>query len=349
MPIVFPNQHAAPHARSVRRLLIGVLALLAGASLASADTSDFRGVNWAVLGDNFVEGPLVLYGLDESDDYDTVRAKADAVYAGFEDNVASNTVRLPVNTHTVGSAWWDAYSGVIDSATDRGFNVILAYWEDGAASGGRVNDMDAWNAMWDTVTDQYGSNSLVHFEPMNEPHGYGATEWTDMAAAWVDRHSSVPKERILVSGTGYSQDAKPVCADSRLNGTLLSYHIYTFFSGESDYDGWVQAFKDGLGDCASRAVTTEFGAPMDSGIDYNDADSEDNFVRYLRALTDSMRELNIGSTYWPGIGGKITEGQSDDWYSIQKLQGNGTSLTLSTPNASGVDRLWHAYGLDNAE
>jgi hypothetical protein len=345
MPIVSPNQLRASHGRSICCLLIGTLIGLA--TLASAETRDFRGVNWAVLGDNFVEGRLVLYGLEESDNYDTVRAKADAIYTGLEDNLNINTVRLPVNTHTVGSAWWGAYAGVIDSATDRDLKVILAYWEDGAASGGRVNDMNAWNAMWDTVTDQYGNNSLVHFEPMNEPHGYSATEWTNMAANWVGRRPSVPKGQILVSGTGYSQDVKPVCADSRLDGTLLSYHIYTFFYGAKDYNGWVQAFRDGLGNCASRAVVTEFGAPMDTGLNYNDGNSGDNFVRYLRAVTDTMRELNMGSTYWPAIGGKITQGQSDDWYSIQKLHGSGTSLTLSTASASGADRLWHGWGLES--
>ena len=345
----FPPQLAASHASSVHCLLIGALAVLAAAPLVSADTSRFRGVNWAVLGDNFVEGPLVLHGLNETDDYETVRAKADVVYAGFEENLDINTVRLPVNTHSVSSAWWDAYSGVIDSAADRGFKVILGYWGDGAASGGRVDDMDAWDAMWDSVTGQYSNNSLVYFEPMNEPHGYNATEWTDMAAAWISRHSSVPKERIVVGGTGYSQDLKPICADGRLDGTLLSYHVYTFFYGEKNYDGWVQKFRDDVGDCASRAITTEFGAPMDTGLDYSDADSADNFIRYLRAVTDSMRELNIGSTYWPAIGGKVTAGQSDDWYAILKLQGSGTNLNLSIPSASGVNRLWHGWGLDSAE
>ena len=42
----------------------------------------------------------------------------------------------------------------------------------------------------------------------------------------------------------------------------------------------------------------------------------------------------MGSVYWPGLGGKITAGQSDDWYSMQKLHGSGTNLTLTTPNAS---------------
>lgn len=348
MSTLFSNQFAVSPARSVRRLLIGVLAVSAWVPLASAQTNDFRGVNWAVLGDNFKTVPLILYGLDESDNYDTVRAKADAVYTGFEDNLAINTVRLPVNTHTVGSAWWDAYSGVIDSATERGLKVILGYWEDGAASGGRINDLNAWNAMWDTVIDQYLSNCLVYFEPMNEQHGYTATAWTDVAAAWVARHPTVPKRRILIDGSGYAQDAKPICADTRLDGTLVSYHIYTFFYSAKDYNGWVQTFKNGLGNCASRAIVTEFGAPMDTGLDYNNANSGDNFVRYIRAVTDSMRELEIGSTYWPAIGGKITSGQGDDWYSVQKLHGSGTSLTLSTPNTSGVDRLWHAWGVEAA-
>ena len=62
-------------------------------------------------------------------------------------------------------------------------------------------------------------------------------------------------------------------------------------------------------------------------------------MRYLRATPTVLRELRIGSIYWPGLGGKVTSGQNDDWYAVQKLHGTGTSLTLSTPNASGVDRL----------
>ena len=349
MPTVFPDQHTSPHRRAMRRLLVRGLAALAAAPLASADTSAFQGVNWAVLGDNFVEGNLVLYGLEESDNYETVRAKADVIYGGFEDNLGINAVRLPVNTHTVGSTWWDAYSGVIDSATDRDLKVILAYWEDGAASGGRIDDLDAWNAMWDSVTDQYGNSSLVYFEPMNEPHGYNAAEWTDIAADWIERYSSLPKEQILIGGVGYSQDAKPICADSRFDGTLVSHHIYTFMRSDvTTYDGWIEVFQDGVGDCTSRVVTTEFGSPMDNGLDYNDADSGENFVRYLRAVTDSLREQNMGSTYWPAIGGKITAGQGDDWYSIQKLEGTGTDLTLTTPNDSGLDRIHHGWGLDSA-
>jgi hypothetical protein len=340
--------------RAGRRVLVSVLSalallpvvVLAGASPASADTSQFRGVNWAVPGDNFKKVPLVLAGLNQTDSYATVRAKADAVYNGFASQLGVNTVRLPVNTHTVSSSWWNAYRGTIDAATARGFNVILAYWEDAAASGGRITNTAAFDSMWNTVTAQYGSNSLVYFEPMNEPHGYSTSEWTNLAAAWINARPSIPKGRILVGGTGYSQDIRPVCADSRLNGTLLSYHHYAFFYGTKDYAGWAQSFRERLGTCASRAVLTEFGAPMDTGLNYNNASSTDNFVRYLRADTDALRDLHMGSVYWPALGGKITAGQNYDWYSMFALNGSGTNLSVSIRNSTGADRLRHGWGSD---
>ena len=314
------------------------------ASPAIAETSQFRGMNWAVKGDNFTTGTLVLDGLSGSDSYATVRAKADAVYTGMANQLGVNTVRLPVNTHTVGSTWWNAYRGVIDAATDRGFKVILAYWEDGAASGGRITNMAAFNSMWNTVVAQYGGNALVHFEPMNEPHGYSASEWLNVAANWINARPSVPKGRILVGGTGFSQDLRPVCNDSRFTGTLLSFHFYAFFYGQHDYAGWRNIATTNLGNCASRAVVTEFGAPMDTGLDYANPNSSDNFVRYLRAITDIMRENAMGGTYWPALGGKVTAGQDYDWYSMFALHGSGTNLTLSTRSASGADRLRHAWG-----
>ncbi|TDC41565.1 RICIN domain-containing protein [Micromonospora sp. KC213] len=352
MPRTGNTSASSARSRSLRRILVSVASALllvpvvavAGASSASADTSQFRGVNWAVLGDNFVEGLLVLDGLSQSDSYATVRAKADAVYQGFDSQLGVNTVRLPVNTHTVGSSWWNAYRGTIDAATARGFKVILAYWEDGAASGGRITNTAAFNSMWDAVTGAYGSNGLVYFEPMNEPHGYSAAEWMNLAASWINARPSVPKGRILVSGTGYSTDLRPLCGDSRFNGTLLSYHHYAFMFGTNDYAGWRSHFEARLGSCASRAILTEFGAPMDTGLNYNDAASTNNFVRHIRAVTDSMRARSMGSVYWPALGGKITAGQNHDWYSMFALRGSGTDLTVSIRNSTGADRLRHGWG-----
>jgi hypothetical protein len=332
-------------AGAVAALMAIPLAMVALAPSASAATNQFQGVNWARAGDNFTGGPLVLYGLSGSDSYPVVRAKADAVFAGFERNLGANTVRLPINTYSVGTAWWDSYTGVIDSATARGLKVILSYWDDGRAStGGRLTDTGAFDAMWNTVVGRYGSNSLVHFEPMNEPHGYTAAEWKNVAAAWLAARPSVPRSRIFVSGAGFNQDVRTMCADSRFDGTYLSLHHYTFFSGAKTYDAWVDYLRDAIGDCAGRIVIDEFGAPMDTGLNYGDVNSADNFVRYFRATTQVLRELGMGSVYWPGIGGKITAGQNDDWYAMQKLQGSGTNLTLTTPNATGAGRLRYAWG-----
>jgi hypothetical protein len=341
----------APPLRRLLCMLTAValmsVGLFVSAPQASADTSPFRGVNWARKGDNFTTGTLVLDGLSGSDSYATVRAKADAVYADMANLLGANTVRLPVNTHTVGSSWWNAYRGTIDAATARGFKVILAYWEDGAASGGQITNMGAFNSMWDTVVAQYGGNGLVYFEPMNEPHGYSASEWMNVAANWINARPSVPKGRILVGGTGFSQDLRPVCNDSRFNGTLLSFHFYAFFYGQHDYAGWRDIARTHLGNCASRAVVTEFGAPMDTGLDYGNPNSTDNFVRYLRAITDTMRDNAMGGTYWPALGGKVTAGQTYDWYSMFALNGSGTDLSLSIRNAAGADRLRHAWGDDS--
>ncbi|WP_020521587.1 ricin-type beta-trefoil lectin domain protein [Catelliglobosispora koreensis] len=326
------------------------LGIVGSATPAAADTSQFIGVNWARTGDNFHGGTLVLHGLSSTDSYATVKAKADVIYAGFQNNLGINTVRLPINTYTVGTAWWNSYTGAIDAATARGIKVVLSYWEDGvAASGGRVVNTSAFNSMWNTVVAKYGANSLVYFEPMNEPGGHSATEWANIAATWITSRPSVPRNRIFVSGAGLNTNTKAMCADSRLDGTVLSLHHYTFFSGAKTYDQWVSYLKDAIGTCASRTVIDEFGAPMDTGLNYHDANSTDNFVRYLRATTAVLRELRMGSIYWPGLGGKITAGQSDDWYSLQKMQGSGTNLTLTTPNVSGAQRLKYGWGIGGTD
>lgn len=329
----------------VALVLLPITAVAVSTAPAAAATSQFRGMNWAVLGDNFVTGPLVLDGLSSSDSYTTVEAKANALYDDMESTLGINTVRLPVNTHTVGTDWWNSYRATIDAATDRGWKVILAYWEDGAASGGRVTDYAAWNTMWSTVTSQYGSNGLVYFEPMNEPHGYSSTAWRDVAADWLDYHYSAVPSRVLVGGTGYSQDLRDLCHDSRFADTLFSFHHYAFMYGSNTYDGWVAHVRDRLGDCASRAVVTEFGAPMNDGRNYADAGSSDNFVRHVRAVTQVMRENGMGATYWPAVGGKPgTIGY--DWYSMYAKSGSGTDLNLTLRNQSGADRLRYGWGDD---
>ncbi|ONK11240.1 cellulase family glycosylhydrolase [Streptomyces sp. MP131-18] len=310
------------------------------APLAAAD---FRGVNWAMPGDNFTDGPVVPEGLSEADSYDTVKAKAAVVYDQFESSIGANTVRLPINFDSYpGTAWGDAYAGAVDAATENGFNVIISMWE-GAASNGRIDDMQHFNTMWDAVVDRWGSDSRVYFEPMNEPHGYSAGDWADIAAAWIADRPSVPRDRVFVSGHGYNGDVTYVCDDSRLDGTYLSLHLYAFQFAEMSYDEWVDTFDARIGDCGSRTVLDEFGAPLDDGRNYNDTDSGDNFVRYIRAATDTVRSHDMGAVYWPALGGKHTHRPDYDWYSLYAIEGSGTDLTLTLRNDSIVDRLHHAW------
>ena len=138
--------------------------------------------------------------------------------------------------------------------------------------------------------------------------------------------------------------ASPVCNDSRFNSTLLSFHHYAFFYEPMTYDAFRSHIQTRLGNCAFRAVVTEFGAPMDNGLNYGDPDSTDNFVRHIRAMAQVMRDNQMGGTYWPALGGKLTGSLGYDHYSMYALSGSGTDLNLSIRNPSGADRIRHAWG-----
>src|SRR5436190_2475567 len=132
-----------------RALLVVAVAAVPAVAIpftAEAATSDFRGVNWADARDNYVNGWVIPTGLTASDDYATVRGKADGILGAFQQLIGANTVRLPINPQSVNSSWWAAYRGAVDSARAHGMKVILSYWE--ANKDGYVDDVDAWNTMW---------------------------------------------------------------------------------------------------------------------------------------------------------------------------------------------------------
>lgn len=308
-------------------------------SPALAATNQFKGVNWADPRDNYADDPVVPSGLSTSDSYATTYAKASAVIGAFQTNLGANTVRLPINPYTVNGSFWSSYTGAIDAAVSKGFKVILSYWEGVAHKDGLIDNTTAYWAMWQTVTAKYGGNSLVYFEPMNEPFGYSQSAWTNLAAQWLSTYPAVPKSRVFVSGTGYNDNVTGVCGDSRLSGTFLSLHHYGFWNtSQTSYSGWVNDLKNRIGSCASRTVVDEWGAPMTTGLNYNGPINNNYFIAYVQADTDTFRALGLGSVYWPGL-------RTGDTYSMETLGGSGTSLTLSNNNASGVSRLQWAWGV----
>jgi hypothetical protein len=292
--------------------------------------SNIKGVNWADPDDNFADGWVVVSGLAPTDNYATVKSKAGNIINAFQQRGA-NTIRLPVNPSTVSGTWWNAYIGAIDTAVNKGFNVILACWEGNSSKDGIIdNTTQFWN-MWQTIVTRYGSNNAVYFEPFNEPHGYSATDLNNIYATWLNNYPAVPRGRIMLDGTGYAQDVNVVGADSRLSNCLLSYHNYSWFDNNKTTSGDWEAAIQSIA-YPTRTVVTEFGIPMTNGKDYLGAPGTDREIAYFQGMTSGILARSMGCVYWPGL-------RDGDGYSLLTLSGT----TLTTNNASGLSRLQYAW------
>jgi hypothetical protein len=329
-------------------LVLGYFGVQAGAARpASAATNQFHGVNWANPNDNFVTGDLVPVGLSTSDSYSTTYTKATAILKGFQ-SLGANTVRMPFNAATTSGSWWGSYTGAMDAASALGMNVVLAPW----LQNGTVSDTTSFYQMWDVVINKYGGNSHFYFDIMNEPWAYTPAAEDNFAASWVAHYSSLPKGRIIVPGAYSDQNLCTVGADSRLNGTLLSIHIYGMFGDSHTTEAaWVTDFENSICGYASRAVLTEFGVPMNTGANYDGPKDGTNDLSYLYGITDTVRSLGMGSILWTGVkqatqtvGPGPCENAS---CAITSLNGSGTNLSLSITNQSGLDRLQYGWGLTN--
>ncbi len=299
-------------------------------------TQPIRGVNWADKRDNFVDDLLVPSGLTSGDSYFVVQTDAQYVIKGFLENVQANTIRLPINYATVSSTWWNGYKGAIDKAIAKGMRVILAYWEGESDKDGMVDNTTEFWAMWSKVVSDYGDNSGVYFEVMNEPYGYSLSELTDLYESWLIEFSNIPHHRILLGGNGYSEDVTGVGADSRFSDCLLSLHNYAFWAERSAAE-WETDWLQRIGDYASRTVVTEFGSTMTQGKDYNGPEGADNEVDYIQVSTRVFRDLGVQSIYWPGL-------RDGDWYSIQSL--DATTFKMSTTNPSGLSWIQYGWAID---
>jgi Ricin-type beta-trefoil lectin domain/Cellulase (glycosyl hydrolase family 5) len=360
-----PSASAPVASRLTRWVVALALALLAAASLTvvstasraeaatGLDPSQFHGVHWSRLGDNFTPDRLVLQGLSANDDYNAARSKADAMFATFQSDLGANTVRLPINPAT---AAWNTYYGVIDAATARGFKVILCYWAQDGTNMVPPSLLATWNQMWDTVTAHYLSNALVYFDPINEPIGFTTTQWLDFAAIWKARENAagVPNSRLFIEGAqadagGWGSDLRPLCNDARFNGVYLAMHRYAFPYGARTYAQWVSDITTLIGNCSARTVIEEFGASADTGVDFNATPSgtTDKEVAYLRAITDIVHNLHLGAIWCHVIGGR-TSTPDHDTLNILRLDsgydGSTNNLPLWTPNPTAVDRLEYAWG-----
>ena len=321
-------------------LLSGIVYL--GSTNVSAVTNQFRGVNWADTRDNFQTGVLYLSGLSSSDTYNSASTTADRIISQFMSKLGSNGVRMPINEATV-SNYWSTYTGAIDAALSKG-KVVLCYW--GKSSGANPVDMNAFWNMWKTVVDKYTNNANCYFEIFNEPSGYNKTDLCNLYDNWLKKYPSVPKNRVILDGSGLAMNVPDVGSDSRFNGCFLAVHEYSFFGSSSSVaeSDWANQIKSFVGNYSDRTICTEWGGPMSpgskNGISYSYLDYSKSptnyFEAYVRGVSGQLRTWKMGSFYWPGL-------RDGDWYSMTIKSGSGSSITLSVPNQSGLDRLHYSW------
>ncbi|MBR2210867.1 MAG: carbohydrate-binding protein [Fibrobacter sp.] len=327
---------------NIRRVACSVLAATAISTVNSfAVTSQFRGVNWADKRDNFVSDVLVLSGMSLSDNYQSASVVADRVIGQFQELFGTNSVRIPVNEPTV-SKFWGTYTGVIDMALSKG-RVVMGYW--GPAQPAGPKNMNDWWSMWAKVVEKYGDHPNAYFEVFNEPHMYSKTELRDLYAEWLGKFPNVPRDHILLDGSGLAWNVPDVADDPRFEGCLFAVHEYTFWNMSiTTEQGWKDSFKGKVGKYIDRTVCTEWGGAMSPGdkngvhYDYMDYNSTPTnyFMAYIRGMSDQLREWEMGSFYWPGL-------RDGDWYSMTKRTGEGANIKLEIVNQSGVDRMKMAW------
>lgn len=300
-------------------------------------TPNFHGVNWPSDHDNFSTGVVYVSGLSSADTYASASTVADQVVGLLYSITGANTVRMPINEATV-SSYWGTYTGAIDEALTKG-NVILAYWTP-ATSVGAPPDMTRFWTMWDTVVAKYRGNGRVFFEVINEPHGQTTTALDDMYDAWLSRYPAVGRAQVILDGANTASDASAVGGDSRLNGTRLAVHDYTWFNppATDTEAAWSAHIAAEIGPYAGRTLATEWGDWMNRGIDYDTAQAGTTDVDYVRGITSELRKLGVGSVYWPGT-------SADDGFALTVRSGSGSAITLSLASQSGLDRLRYGWGM----
>ena len=319
-----------------------IAACIAGSAVNSfAVTNQFRGTNWADKRDNFVSDVLVLSGMSLNMTYESAYALSDRVMSQFVEVLGINSLRIPINEPTASKAW-GYYKGIIDGILAHG-RMLIGYWGPSQPSGPK--SMDDWWKMWDTVVKEYGSNPDAYFEIFNEPHMYKKDELRNLYAKWLDRYPNVPRDHILLDGTGMAQNVPDIADDSRFDGCLFAVHEYTFWNMSiNTEEGWRNSFKYKVGKYADRTVCTEWGGAMGPGdkagvhyekMDYNSTPTN-YFMAYIRGMSEQLREWQMGSFYWVGL-------RDGDWYSMVTRSGEGANTKLSIVNQSGVDRMHYAW------
>lgn len=292
---------------------------------------DYNGLNWADRRDNFVDGYIQPSGLDSGFTFQQFYNTSLPIIQQFKTLAQTNTIRLAINAPTVlKSDYYQRWKGLVAAALQLDVKVILACWERPLEKDGRA-DAD-FMIMWDKVIADYSNEPNVMFEPMNEPYGYSAPAWKELAHTWLQRYPALPRNRVLIGGTGYSEYLDGMACDSRFAGCLFSIHLYTWFAQAKTTEAWNEVLEQRIGKTQSgRVLITEFGAPMSTGIDYLQQHTQADAI-YLNALCRVIAGWDMGSIYWPGLRDFDTFSllQRNTQNQLQVVNNSGLNLVLSS-------------------
>lgn len=167
---------------------------------------------------------------------------------------------------------------------------------------------------------------------------YSKTDLRNLYAQWLEKFPTVPRDHIILDGTGMAQNVPDIASESRFDECLFAVHEYTFWNMSiTTEDGWKSSLRGKVGNFFDRTICTEWGGAVSPGdkagvhyetMDYNSAPTN-YFMAYIRGIPEQLRDWKMGCFY-------LRDG---DWYSMTKRTGEGANIKLEIVNQSGVDRM----------
>jgi endoglucanase len=301
----------------------------------------FHCVNWAVNGDNFQTGPLLLSGIFSTDTtYAEVKARATAVENAFTDLLKANSFRMPINEPTVNTASsWNNYQAIIDVGVAKNMKVILGYWAENTGIG-MPADINAWYTMWQAVIDDYLASPTVYFDIHNEPHGYSQQAWIQQVKDWMAKFPNVPADRIIVAGTGW--DDNVTTSGAAFPGMIVEVHDYVFNASFTTPAQWGNELMSRIGSYANRTLVGEWGTGVTESFNPQ-ASSFDVGQAFMVGFADAIHDHQMGSCWWPGLW--AIPGNTSSW-SLLSMNRSGNSVTYSVQNQSALSEIWHSWQLN---
>ncbi|MBB3187365.1 RICIN domain-containing protein [Microbacter margulisiae] len=268
---------------------------------SNTNTIGIRGINWADPNGNAPTSSVVLpSGLTAS----STVAQAATVAGNIADAVLASggtTVRMPITyTTTSNSSYWPVYQSAINAIVSKGCHVILCYW---SPTGGVVTDSTEWHAMWTSVDNVYKNNSMVLYEPINEPYSYSTSNLLTLYSNFMAIYSP-SSYKCIFDGTGYAADVTTIGGSSAISNQYLGLHCYWWFWGA--YNVWSDYYNimsSRVGSYASRTIVTELGVETFRTFDFwwQWQTGAENDVAFLTGSLAYAKDNSIGTIAWSGV------------------------------------------------